>query len=786
MATINQTEKSDYSALKINYTSKDYSNILNDLIESIPGITEKWSTTDNNDPGIVLVKLMSMVGDMLFYNQDMQSLEVYPNSVTQRKNAASIYRLIGYKMRWYQSAIVEANIVNTYSEAATLPRFCTFKTESGTSYTTFSQYELPSNMNNNGNEVNVELIQGIPITPVRSSNSPYPAAGKPWHSIYGYNYTVNDIVNNRIYLKDTDIDQDHIIMIDDSGEEWALKDNIYLTTAVGRFFEFDVDVNDQPYLEIVDYYNNFNISKFKIFYIKSNGEDGQIGANTLKYLTGNVWSRQTVSNDSIVYNVSNFIHFTHYDSTIGYNPETPDEARKNSVLYQNTLDTLITLSDFEKATLREIGVANVRATDVTNDPGKVIKFYVGDINQDGYIDQLDLTLLTNHLADPTQYPLTTYQRQLADINQDGFVNGSDIACLTEYLNPTKWNIGDINKDNSINAADLALLRDLIDNPSTSTLTAFQKRLADINQDGVVNETDYNLLQAYIQGGGTGGFGYLIDPEASGKAGTQEITTTQLLSSFQVKLYILRSEEFEDIDDDTYSSMIITDLKEYKILPLTLLVDLHSIRKCYWTVTGTFFTREPLSRDELQTIIVNINNNLRHQYALDKVNFNSVINYKEVIELILSTDSRILMVDLDPITYSDEEGNPITKDDLTGNYKQVIPLANNPQNGNTYTFQLENTPILPGSVMVRVNGGEYTLRDNNNGQIYNIDSILVRRGTINYLTGDVNLEFTDQLSEELKVDYTKNKTNIATYKNLNTQTFYFDASSLQKDNMQDLV
>lgn len=366
--SINQIEKTDYIAKKISYTSKDYTNILDDLIESIPGISAKWNTSDANDPGLILVKLMSILGDMLFYNMDMQSLEVYPDSVTQRKNAASIYKLIGYKMRWYKSATLQANIVNTYSSAGTMPRFCTFATEDNIIYTTFDQYELPSNTHNNGTEVLVELIQGSPVTPVRASTNPYPETGKQWHTVYGYNYTTEDIVNNRIYLHDQNVDQDHIIVIDDQGEEWVLKDNIYLTTEVGRLFEFGVDVNDMPYLELIDYWNNFNISKFKIFYIRSSGEDGQIYDNTLKRLTGSVWSRQTEANNAVAYNISNFIYFTHYASTIGYDPETPDEARKNSVKFINTIDTLITLADFERATLREPGVANVRATDLTNDP----------------------------------------------------------------------------------------------------------------------------------------------------------------------------------------------------------------------------------------------------------------------------------------------------------------------------------------------------------------------------------------------------------------------------------
>ena len=82
-----------------------------------------------------------------------------------------------------------------------------------------------------------------------------------------------------------------------------------------------------------------------------------------------MWSRTGTGKDTAIYNVSSFIKVnTQYASTNGYDPETPDEARKNSSYFVNTLDTLITLSDFEKATMREEGVANVRATDLTNDP----------------------------------------------------------------------------------------------------------------------------------------------------------------------------------------------------------------------------------------------------------------------------------------------------------------------------------------------------------------------------------------------------------------------------------
>ena len=882
MATISQVEKTSYEPIKISYTDKDYVNILDDLINSISGITQKWNTTDVNDPGMVLVKLMAILGDMLFYNQDMQSLEVYPNSVTQRKNAASIYKLIGYKMRWYKSATLQANVVNTYSNFATIPRFCTFTTANNEiSYCTFDEeYNLKSNTNNNGFEELITLVQGVPVTPVRVSNNPYPDIGKPWHSIYGYNYTTDDIINNRIYLKYQNVDQDHIIVIDDTNEAWEFKDNIYLTTDAGRFFEFGVDVNDNPYIELVDYWGNFGIHKFKIFYLRTAGENGQIYANTLKNVTGSVWSRTGTGSTQAVYNVNSFIKFTHYDSSYGYNPETPNEARKNATLYQNTLDTLITLADFERASLRHSAVSNVRATDLTNDPGIQKTCYIGDINQDGIIDELDYQKLADYCANPVESPLNSFEKKLADLSQDGTevgkddlqlfynylhpklytvgnismkdeataerpVDENDLLLLKEYVkNPEKstltdfqvrladmnqdgkvneidvylmefwlgkqlegklpiiysgdtpWTCGNINMDKDemdreiIDNTDLEILDTYINNPSSLTLTTFQKKLCDINQDDNVNAYDLELLRFYIKTSGNYELPKISDSSDSviGKCGKEQISTVETLDGFIVKLYILPTEAYSDWREEDMQDMIAEDLRQYKILPLTIEVDTHSIHKYYWTVKGKFITKTPLSKDELQTIIININNQLRYNYATEKMNFNSLISYKEVIEAILSVDNRILMVDLDPIEYVDEDGNVVTKEMISGAYQQIIPMLtnSNPSKNLHYSFKLEHTTVLPGSIMIKTNNGQYVFRDNNNGEIYNIDGQLQYKGSVNYITGEVDLMFTSPVIDDIVVDYTHNTTNIAIYRNLSTQTFYFDSTSLEADGTQNLV
>lgn len=734
MASINNIDK-DYSAMKISYTNKDYTNILNELIEAVPTISQKWNTSDENDPGMIFLKLVAILGDMLFYNQDLQATEVYPNSVTERKNAATIYRLIGYKMRWYKSAIAKAVVVNTYTNSATIPRFCTFNNDQNTTpYCTFRQYEVASNTTNNGFETEIELIQGIPVTPVRVTNNPYPEVGKEWHTIYGYNYSVDDIVNNRIYLQYQNVDQDHIVLVDDNDEEWALRKNIYDTTAVGKFFEFGVDVNDQPYLELVDYYKNYNINKFKVFYIRSDGEEGKIYSDVITKATGDIWSRTGTGKDTAIYNVSGFINVsTQYASTDGYDPETPDEARKNSSYFINTLDTLITLTDFEKAVMREEGVANVRATDLTNDPGVKKTYWLGDINQDGYINEDDYALLDEYIKN--ERTLTKYQKQLADLTQTGG-------------EPTE--------------KDLACLRAFLDSKPTE------------QADGSYKTS-------------------VTDLEKIGYTGAQTASTTELLDGFTVKLYILRTEDYDQQDeefDENYISMIKTDLQEYKILPLNIEVDLHSIKKYYWSLKGRYTTKEPLSKDELQNITLGINRLLRYKYSAEKMNFNSIVNYREIISDIMSVDSRILNVDLDPITYADEENKEVAKEVVTGKYTQIVNKLNNEEGVDNlhYTITLDNAPILPGSVAIRINDDQYVLKDDANGKIYNTDNILEKNGKIDYTKGTIDLMFVsaDTIYDNFVVEYTKNEANIALYRNLSTTEFTFDPTSLKTANVNNVL
>lgn len=525
---------------KLQLTSRDYLEIFKDLVDTIPDLTDKWVSNDENDPGIVLVKLMSMVGDMLSYNHDKAVLEVYPNTVTQRQNAYQIFGLTGYKMHWYRSARCTAYLSNMDVRPAILPRYTSFATLDGKIAYTYigepnSQWKtIESNARNNGATLEVELIQGSPITPSLVSSYVIPhLENKEWHYAYNYNISKIDIVDgNKIYLWDQNVSEDSITLIGD-GTEWIQTDNIDVVDNAERYYEFKVDENNNPYLQLISYWSDYNPSgNFKVFYVISNGEEGVIGANTLyKPISGIVYFNPDTGEQD---DLSNMIEMTNDASTIGYNPETCDQARSEYVKYINTHDTLVTLSDFTKATKRLNGVANCYCTDRTNDPNP---------------DDLSVLDLNIYIATTEDYPIETQE------DEDLFIESVDYA-----------------------------------------------------------------------------------------------------------------------------------LRDNKMIPLNINVNLHGIHYFNWNVAGKIYTKELITIDRAQDIIVNINNKLKQKYAISNMQFNSTVNYVDVVDDILGIDALIKNVYLEPIVFTDTvpyidfSGNEqilkVDAETITGNYTLITQCVKN--------------------------------------------------------------------------------------------------------------
>ena len=80
----------------VDYTSRDYSAILNDLVAQIPNYLPEWTDRSAGDLGIVLLELYAYLGDLLNYYIDRAANEAYIGTASQYQSILNIANLLNY------------------------------------------------------------------------------------------------------------------------------------------------------------------------------------------------------------------------------------------------------------------------------------------------------------------------------------------------------------------------------------------------------------------------------------------------------------------------------------------------------------------------------------------------------------------------------------------------------------------------------------------------------------------------------------------------------------------
>jgi len=719
----------------LDFTSREYNTILEDLVSTIPEVSQIWNSTDENDPGIVLLKLMSMVGDMLSYRQDKSVAEVYPTTVKELKNARQVFMSTGYKMHWYKSALCNATVVNTATVAINIPRFTTVSSSNGSAtYTYFgSYYESYKNVLANGGSVTIEVVEGTPRTPPKTAN--VAESETYWHSIYSYNVHSADIINNRIYFNIQNVDDSHIVLVDNQNEEWTLVDNIEAVDGTGKYYSFDIDESENPYIKIVDNWqllDDSTISKFKLFYIQSSGEVGQISDDILALVSSPVYA--TVS--SVLTNISNLLVVTNTASNYGYNPETADEARAHYLKYATTHDTIVTLVDMVNVIKRLVGVSNCFCTDITNDPysdkpdnvyvvytslvsgyyntsdGQFYETLVGEVYSDLITPSLSNAYLSTDTSTYYRYDGTAYIEYAAKV--DGYYNSADGNFYTTYADEEYSNLI---------------------SPSTDSLYLDQ------------TETKY-----YRYFSGTG------------------------MTNTNVRAYVTRSDEYSTYDKSAYRQYIINQISSYKLMPLSVYVYLEdepmyedpdnsdtqliadkATTYYYWTPEGTLYLKKPVSKDVAQSILQKVSSAIENTFGIPNVEYNTTIKYSQLISTIVGADANILYADVTPIKYysTTEMTSEVTSANIIGRYTQTATMGSA---GTSESITLTYAPVKPRSVYIDITIGSntVTISDDANGKFYGSSSIVdYDNSTVDYSTGSVMISFTSSVTASLSVKYNKN-------------------------------
>ena len=712
---------------KLNVINREYETIFRDLVNAIPSLTDQWATNDESDPGIVLVKLMSMVGDMLSYNTDKAYLEAFPDSVTQRKNAYQIYKLIGYKMKWYRSAKAFCyfnNIGNT--SAVYIPRYTMFSSKDGTINYCNPNEDLYIRYGVDGKKDSRQqttLIEGIPVTPSLYVDATSTSFGdkylfnnsEKWHNAYKYNVNKEKIVENRLYFNDFNVDQDHITLIDDQDEEWTMVENINTADNLNsKIFEFSIDEFDRPYLRLIDFWEDLNINNFKLFYVKSSGKNGKVASSVLQAVSSNVYSLINSKNNPK-------LEIVNMSSEGGYNPETPYDAKISSANYINTFDTLVTLDDFTKFVKRYEYTGNAISKDLTND------FYRFNVNSYDTIEEL-----VNQIVDSFNIP-TSGTETLENFSTFSLlysVNTDTNEVVRNYSNINNiWSIFDTDeKMNLLNG-----IGNIFDISFPISTTATQA----LHENGTLDLICdlYELIYIY---------NYLYDTTNTQNINTYKILAEAIIKNYyklpmqnniyeynnrnpiddlnyilsvnknkelnnrSVNIYITPNNNYSNENFSDYQNDIDNDIYNSKIISLDVNTTTQGIDYYKWEVSGIIYLKSPVTYTKAQGILVAINNNLKQLYTPNRINYCEPIKPVTLSDQILNVDKLIHYIDIDKITYTKYDpvtrlniGAPFTDKSLISGIKYIqnLPFTlnttvdteniifNTDENGN-YDFEID--------------------------------------------------------------------------------------------------
>lgn len=349
------------------YLKKDFYQIYPEILDIVSKITERWDPASSNesDPGVVLLKLLAFIADKNNYNIDKNILECFMPSCTQTESMRKLCEMLGYEMQYYNSATTNVTFMYQGSslkegDQLIIPQFTVITNEDkDINYITTEECRL----NNTFKSKSIKVIEGkyCPIDSVVTLNS------------------LDD--QNRYYLPESQIAENGIFVssVEDNTNsiEWKKKSNLNTQPLLSYVYKFGYDSRKKlPYIQFPSDIASLIGNGLNISYVRTTGSIGNVSAKTLSKFT--VTEFKTEGGESILVEdgtKQNIIVSNLLPSTNGRDMETINEAYNNFKKVVGTFDTLVTCRDYANAIYNMVSdqdnntpiVSNVIVSDIRDD-----------------------------------------------------------------------------------------------------------------------------------------------------------------------------------------------------------------------------------------------------------------------------------------------------------------------------------------------------------------------------------------------------------------------------------
>jgi hypothetical protein len=400
---------------QIDYTSRDYASIREDLIDLIQYFAPEWTNRDPADFGITILEAFAFMGDNLHYYIDRAANEGFITTSSQRDNVLQLARLLGYQATDNTASKVTLTFQNSLSTTITVPKLTQVATSNVVSssspqiiFETDAQVVVPNKAS--GGSITVTATQGVTVADEVIGTSTGEA--------------------NQIF----ELDEGPVI---DKSIEIVVGSSTY------KYVPYLIDYNNSD--PVFTTYTNAENSTYVLFgdnisgrippvnsqitakYRIGGGASGNVGANTIAHVIKDGQSGLTVKNQ--------YIDAEDPGAAVGgADRESTDAVRVNAPLSLRSLDRAVATADYSALSVKGGASKAVAVADVyTSVTVYAVPFGDKGVTGDGVTPSGTFTalvaLLNTFLIDkiPANTSVTFQPASYVDVLID-----ASITCLPQY------------------------------------------------------------------------------------------------------------------------------------------------------------------------------------------------------------------------------------------------------------------------------------------------------------------------------------------------------------------
>lgn len=329
---------------QIDYTSRDYTSIREDIINLIPEYAPTWTNRDPADFGMVILEAFSYIADLLNYYIDRSANEAFITTASQRENVLQIAKLLGYLPTESTASVVTLTFQNSTASPIVVPALTQVATSSISSATsnqiifeTDSEITVPAKVGLVNGSAAVTASQGVTIT----------------SELVG---TSNGQVNQIFKLAEASVINDSIT-VSISGINYLNVQYLIDYQGYDPVFSTYTNALQETYIEFGDNISGRippNNAQIYATYRTGGGAEGNVAANTIKYILTNATPGLTVNNQYISASITGA-------AAGGSDPESTDSIRINAPLSVRALNRAVSLSDYASLVVQVSGIAKATA-----------------------------------------------------------------------------------------------------------------------------------------------------------------------------------------------------------------------------------------------------------------------------------------------------------------------------------------------------------------------------------------------------------------------------------------